>query len=49
MWRGRYGVDAAASDGTAIYKVGWLYDNGLGVPQDYNKAMEWYRKDRGYQ
>jgi TPR repeat protein len=24
--------------------IGWLYRNGLGVPQDYAEAMRWYRK-----
>jgi len=24
--------------------LGRMYDKGLGVPQDYNKAIEWYRK-----
>jgi hypothetical protein len=30
--------------------VGWLYQNGLAVPQDYVEAMRWYRKaaDQGF-
>ena len=24
--------------------IGGLYQNGLGVPQDYGQAMQWYRK-----
>jgi len=24
--------------------LGWLYEKGLGVPQDYAKAREWYEK-----
>jgi TPR repeat protein len=29
---------------SAQYYLGVLYDNGRGVPQDYVKAEEWYRK-----
>ncbi len=34
----------------ALYKLGLLYDNGSGVPQDYAKAVKWYRKaaEQGY-
>jgi len=30
--------------------IGNLYENGLGVAKDTNKAMEWYQKavDAGY-
>jgi len=28
----------------AQYKLGKLYENSKGVPQDYNKAIEWYTK-----
>ena len=24
--------------------LGWLYQNGRGVAQDYAQAVEWYRK-----
>ncbi|MGP5546880.1 tetratricopeptide repeat protein [Psychrobacter alimentarius] len=24
--------------------IGGLYENGYGVPQDYDKAFEWYQK-----
>jgi TPR repeat protein len=27
-----------------MYNLGILYDNGLGVAQDYGKAREWYQK-----
>jgi TPR repeat protein len=28
----------------AQHKMGWIYERGLGVPQDYQKAKEWYTK-----
>lgn len=28
----------------AQFQLGWMYDNGLGVPQDYSQAQTWYRK-----
>ena len=28
----------------AQYKLGCMYDNGKGVPQDFYKAIEWYHK-----
>jgi len=28
----------------AEFKVGYMYEEGLGVPQDYNKALYWYKK-----
>jgi TPR repeat protein len=31
-------------DTRALSKVGWLYENGFGLPQDYAKAFEWYEK-----
>jgi len=32
------------------YNLGWMYDNGEGVPQDYEKAVKWYRlaAEQGY-
>jgi TPR repeat protein len=34
----------------AMHRIGALYSNGFGVPQDYAEAMRWYRKsaDLGY-
>ena len=34
----------------AFNNVGYLYDNGLGVPEDFAQAMSWYRKaaDQNY-
>ena len=26
------------------YEIGWIYENGYGVEQDYAKALEWYTK-----
>ncbi len=28
----------------AQHTLGWMYDNGYGVPQDYEQAFEWYSK-----
>lgn len=30
--------------GKAQFRIGWLYERGAGVPQDYAKAREWYAK-----
>src|SRR5262249_13462672 len=41
---------AAAKDHAgAMANLGWLHENGQGVPQDYAKAREWYEKatDKG--
>ena len=40
---------ADQGDATAQYHLGVMYDDGHGVPQDYNKAMRWYGKaaDKG--
>ena len=35
---------AEAGDARGALYVGVLYDTGLGVPQDYNQAMAWYRR-----
>ena len=36
----------AAEQGVAIAQVnlGWMYDNGEGVPKDSSEATKWYRK-----
>ena len=36
---------AEAGDAEAQNSLGWMYDTGVGVPQDYVEAMKWYRKD----
>jgi len=35
---------AERGDATAQYNLGFMYDNGQGVPQDYAEAVKWYRK-----
>ncbi len=35
---------ATAGDATAQYGLGWMYDQGEGVPKDVAKAVEWYQK-----
>ncbi|MGF1623453.1 MAG: tetratricopeptide repeat protein [Alphaproteobacteria bacterium] len=36
--------DAVAGDPEAQYALGWLYGNGMGVPQDYAAALMWYER-----
>jgi len=40
----RYREAADRGNASAQYDMGWLYENGQGVPQDYREAMRWYRK-----
>ena len=35
---------ATDGDATAQYILGGCYKKGLGVSQDYNEAVKWYRK-----
>ncbi len=35
---------AKAGNSEAAYEIGQLYYEGCGVPRDYYKAMQWYRK-----
>jgi len=35
---------AKAGDADAQFSLGWLYDQGQGVTQDYAQAAAWYRK-----
>lgn len=37
-------VKANAGDADAQHKLGYAYDKGEGVPQDYAQAAAWYRK-----
>lgn len=37
-------VLAEQGDAKAQYKLGMMYENGEGVPQDYVEAIKWYRK-----
>ncbi|MEG9862081.1 MAG: SEL1-like repeat protein [Parvularculales bacterium] len=34
----------------AQFCMGWMYDKGRGVPQNYNRAVTWYRRaaDQGF-
>jgi TPR repeat protein len=40
---------AEAGDASAQFNFAWRHESGKGVPQDYRKAVEWFRKasDRG--
>jgi TPR repeat protein len=33
------------------YNVGWCYEEGIGVPQDIEKTIDWYKKalEDGYE
>ncbi len=35
---------------SAQNNLGYMYDQGQGVPQDYEQAIDWYRKaaEQGY-
>jgi uncharacterized protein len=35
---------ADKGDANSQYNLGMLYARGLGLPQDYRKAVEWYEK-----
>ncbi|MBQ9715293.1 MAG: zinc ribbon domain-containing protein, partial [Clostridia bacterium] len=35
---------ADEEDGRCMNEIGWLYQNGWGVKQDYAKAMHWYKQ-----
>ena len=41
---------AEQGDADAQYNLGFVYDTGLGVPQDYTEAAAWYRlaADQGH-
>ena len=36
-------IYAKQGDASAQRKLGFMYSNGQGVPQDYAEAMKWYR------
>lgn len=42
--RARYEKAAAAGDAKAMYNLGLLYRDGLGVAQDYAQARHWFEK-----
>ena len=39
-----YTILAEQGDASAQFNLGYCYKNGLGVEQDYEKAVEWYTK-----
>ena len=39
-----FSISAKQGNATPQFFLGFMYDNGKGVPQDYAEAMEWYRK-----
>ena len=50
-WRGDYGAAAAvlkplARDGNVLaqFAIAVMYDDGRGLPQDFSRALSWYRK-----
>ena len=34
---------AKHGDAAAQYNLGWMYDDGVGVPPDEDEAARWYR------
>lgn len=38
-----YEKAAKQNDTGSQYTIGFMYENGMGVPQDYHKAVKWYR------
>lgn len=36
--------DAKKGNSNSQFSVGYMYDNGQGVPQDYKEAAKWYRQ-----
>jgi len=40
----RYRQAADMGDAGAMNNIGWLYQNGRGVPVDYAEALRWYRQ-----
>jgi TPR repeat protein len=42
--------EAQQGDPDAQYNLAYLYENGIGVPKDEAKALEWYQKaaDQGH-
>ncbi len=37
-------ISAEQGDARAQYNLGLMYVNGRGVPQDYEKAIDWFTK-----
>jgi TPR repeat protein len=38
----KYRIAVSNYDSYAMYQLGWYYENGIVVTQDYPQAMEWY-------
>ena len=38
-----YRLAAEQGDADAQYNLGWMYDEGQGVPQDNKEAVKWWR------
>jgi len=42
--------EAQAGSKEAMYQLGYMYENGVGVKVDYKKSMQWYKRmAKGYQ
>jgi len=39
-----YKEEARKGDAEAMYHLGWMYNSGEGVTQDYNIAKKWYEE-----
>lgn len=39
-----YNIAAVNDNSEACYNIAWLYDDGLGVEQNYETALQWYLK-----
>ena len=48
--RAKWRVAADAGVPNAQHGLGWIYENGLGVPQNYKTSAKWYSKaaDQGH-
>ncbi len=45
-------LEKEAKEGSkeAMYQLGYMYENGIGVKVDYKRSMQWYKKmSKGYQ
>ncbi len=43
MGAGQYRLAAEQGNAYAQFNLGFMYDNGQGVPKDYKTAVKWYR------
>jgi TPR repeat protein len=44
-------LSAAGGNGTAMYNLGYMYENGVGIPASRDRARSWYERAReaGYE